>query len=181
MNKRPQLRQARRLVVKIGSALLTNDGRGLDEAALGQWVDQMAGLIADGVELVVVSSGAVAVGMSRLGWSRRPVRRVRKALANSLLTVGLWRHDPRIPRLVGFARCTGDGVFEATVWDVAVHPLYQGSGLGSQLMVYVLEALEAMGTERVSLFADPGVVNFYQRQGWELEPQQHRCAFWYAS
>ncbi len=72
MNKRPQLRQARRLVVKIGSALLTNDGRGLDEAALGQWVDQMAGLIADGVELVVVSSGAVAVGMSRLGWSRRP-------------------------------------------------------------------------------------------------------------
>ena len=91
------------------------------------------------------------------------------------------RHDPRIPRLVGFARCTGDGVFEATVWDVAVHPLYQGSGLGSQLMVYVLEALEAMGTERVSLFADPGVVNFYQRQGWELEPQQHRCAFWYAS
>ena len=115
------------------------------------------------------------------GWSRRPVRRVRKALANSLLKVGRWRHDPRIPRLVGFARCTGDGVFEATVWDVAVHPLYQGSGLGRQMMAYVLEALEQIGTERVSLFADPGVVSFYQRQGWALEPQQHRCAFWYAS
>ena len=119
--------------------------------------------------------------LEAVGWSRRPVRRVRKALANSLLKVGLWRHDPRIPRLVGFARCTGDGVFEATVWDVAVHPLYQGSGLGRQMMAYVLEALEQMGTERVSLFADPGVVSFYQRQGWELEPQQHRCAFWYAS
>ena len=119
--------------------------------------------------------------LEAVGWSRRPVRRVRKALSNSLLKVGLWRHDPRIPRLVGFARCTGDGVFEATVWDVAVHPLYQGSGLGRQMMAYVLEALERMGTERVSLFADPGVVSFYQRQGWELEPQQHRCAFWYAS
>ena len=119
--------------------------------------------------------------LEAVGWSRRPVRRVRKALANSLLKVGLWRHEPRIPRLVGFARCTGDGVFEATVWDVAVHPLYQGSGLGRQMMAYVLEALEQMGTERVSLFADPGVVSFYQRQGWELEPQQHRCAFWYAS
>ena len=49
------------------------------------------------------------------------------------------------------------------------------------MMVYVLDALREMGTERVSLFADPGVVSFYQRQGWELEPQQHRCAFWYAS
>ena len=119
--------------------------------------------------------------LEAVGWSDRPVRRVRKARANGLLKVGLWRHDPRIPRLVGFARCTGDGVFEATVWDVAVHPLYQGSGLGRQMMAYVLEALEQMGTERVSLFADPGVVSFYQRQGWELEPQQHRCAFWYAS
>ena len=45
-----------------------------------------------------------------VGWSRRPLRRVRKALENSLLVVGLWRHDPRLPRLVGFARCTGDGV-----------------------------------------------------------------------
>ena len=53
--------------------------------------------------------------LEAVGWSRRPVRRVRKALANSLLTVGLWRHDPRIPRLVGFARCTGDGVFELSL------------------------------------------------------------------
>lgn len=72
MTERAQLQQARRLVVKIGSALLTNDGEGLDVPALSRWVDQMAALMQAGVELVVVSSGAVAEGMSRLGWARRP-------------------------------------------------------------------------------------------------------------
>lgn len=72
MTKRVQLRQARRLVVKIGSALLTDDGRGLDVATLGLWVDQIAELVGEGVEVVVVSSGSVAEGMSRLGWTVRP-------------------------------------------------------------------------------------------------------------
>lgn len=72
MTQRIQLRQARRLVIKIGSALLTNDGRGLDVAALGLWVDQIAELVAAGVEVVIVSSGSVAEGMSRLGWKDRP-------------------------------------------------------------------------------------------------------------
>ena len=115
-----------------------------------------------------------------VGWSRRPLRRVRRALQNSLLLVGLWRHDPRLPKLVGFARCTGDGVVDATVWDVAVHPLYQGAGLGKQLMAYTLDLLREQQVQRVNLFADPGVVGFYQGQGWELEPRERRCAFWYA-
>ncbi len=119
--------------------------------------------------------------LASVGWSRRPVRRVRRALENSLLKVGLWRHDPKFPRLVGFARCTGDGVLEATVWDVAVHPLYQGTGLGKQLMNYILEELSKMGIEEVTLFADPGVVDFYLRQGWLLEPSGNRCAFWYST
>jgi glutamate 5-kinase len=72
MSERLQVRRARRLVIKIGSALLTNDGRGLDVPALAGWVDQIAGLIGEGVEVVVVSSGSVAEGMTRLGWSRRP-------------------------------------------------------------------------------------------------------------
>ncbi|MGL6251239.1 MAG: glutamate 5-kinase, partial [Billgrantia desiderata] len=57
---RDALRGARRVVVKIGSALLTNDGRGLDEAAIGGWVDQIAALHRQGLEVVLVSSGAVA-------------------------------------------------------------------------------------------------------------------------
>jgi ribosomal protein S18 acetylase RimI-like enzyme len=115
-----------------------------------------------------------------VGWSRRPLRRVRKALEFSLLQVGLWRHDQRMPKLVGFARCTGDGVVEATVWDVAVHPLYQRVGLGKQLMVFVLDQLKELELDRVTLFADPEVVGFYEDQGWELEPLQRRCAFWYS-
>ena len=63
---------ARRLVVKIGSSLLTNDGRGLDQAAIAAWADQIARLTLSGREVVLVSSGAIAEGMSRLGWARRP-------------------------------------------------------------------------------------------------------------
>lgn len=70
--ERDYLRDTRRWVVKIGSALLTADGRGLDEAAVAAWVVQIAGLRKAGVEVVLVSSGAVAAGISRLGWSRRP-------------------------------------------------------------------------------------------------------------
>ena len=71
------LRDARRIVVKVGSSLVTNEGRGLDEEAIAQWSQQLAALVrgdADGVrrEVVMVSSGAIAEGMKRLGWKTRP-------------------------------------------------------------------------------------------------------------
>ena len=65
--------QNKRWVVKIGSALLTNNGKGLDIKAIGNWVDQMALLRQQGLELVLVSSGAVAEGMCRLGLQHRPL------------------------------------------------------------------------------------------------------------
>jgi glutamate 5-kinase len=66
------IHKARRLVVKVGSALVTNSGLGLDHAALTGWAEQIARLRHDGREVVLVSSGAIAVGIQRLGWSRRP-------------------------------------------------------------------------------------------------------------
>ena len=70
------LRDARRIVVKVGSSLVTDEGRGLDEAAIGEWSRQLAALVrGDGVvkrEVVMVSSGAIAEGMKRLGWTTRP-------------------------------------------------------------------------------------------------------------
>jgi glutamate 5-kinase len=66
------LRDARRIVVKVGSSLVTNEGRGLDENAIGEWCRQMALLSAQGKEVVMVSSGAIAEGMKRLGWTTRP-------------------------------------------------------------------------------------------------------------
>jgi glutamate 5-kinase len=66
------LRDARRIVVKVGSSLVTNEGRGLDEQAIGEWCRQLAALVRDGREVIMVSSGAIAEGMKRLGWTTRP-------------------------------------------------------------------------------------------------------------
>jgi glutamate 5-kinase len=66
------LAKSRRVVVKIGSSLLTNAGAGLDRGAIADWVRQIAALRVRGVEVLVVSSGAIAEGMKRLGWSKRP-------------------------------------------------------------------------------------------------------------
>jgi len=69
---RTKLNSSKRWVIKIGSALLTNDGAGLDRQRMQNWVDQMSDLIADGVELCLVSSGAIAVGLQVLKLQQRP-------------------------------------------------------------------------------------------------------------
>ncbi|MFT7775089.1 glutamate 5-kinase [Roseateles sp.] len=66
------LSSARRIVVKVGSSLVTNEGRGVDAEAIANWSRQLAVLAAEGRELVMVSSGAIAEGMKRLGWATRP-------------------------------------------------------------------------------------------------------------
>ncbi|MFC4160631.1 glutamate 5-kinase [Chitinimonas lacunae] len=66
------LPSAHRIVVKVGSSLVTNDGRGLDHQALGRWAAEIAALARLGREVVLVSSGAIAEGVARLGWIKRP-------------------------------------------------------------------------------------------------------------
>jgi len=66
------LKNARRIVVKVGSSLVTNEGRGVDAEAISNWCRQLAALAQDGREVIMVSSGAIAEGMKRLGWSVRP-------------------------------------------------------------------------------------------------------------
>jgi glutamate 5-kinase len=65
--KKPQ-----RIVVKVGSSLVTNNGEGLDHSVIAIWAEQMAGILKDGHEVLMVSSGAIAEGMQRLGWTKRP-------------------------------------------------------------------------------------------------------------
>ncbi len=72
MPDRIKTSDCKRWVIKIGSSLLTNDGRGLALEAIDSWVDQMVELRRQGREVLLVSSGAVAEGMTRLGWSQRP-------------------------------------------------------------------------------------------------------------
>ena len=68
------LRHAKRVVVKVGSSLVTNEGKGLDEHAIAHWARQLATLVAEGREVIMVSSGAIAEGMKRLGWPKRPTQ-----------------------------------------------------------------------------------------------------------
>lgn len=72
MSYRAQLGRSKRWVVKVGSSLVTNDGRGLNHEIIASWVEQIALLRQSGAQVVLVSSGAVAEGMKRLGWKSRP-------------------------------------------------------------------------------------------------------------
>lgn len=68
------IQNAKRIVVKVGSSLVTNNGEGLDHAAIANWAEQVAGLQKSGCEVLMVSSGAIAEGMQRLAWTQRPLK-----------------------------------------------------------------------------------------------------------
>ena len=86
---RTKIRDARRLVVKVGSALVTNNGTGLDKQAMADWARQIAALRAGGRKIALVSSGAIAAGMQRLGWSKRPHEMHRLQAAAAVGQMGL--------------------------------------------------------------------------------------------
>lgn len=86
---RDRLASAKRLVVKVGSALVTNNGNGLDLAAIDSWARQIATLRQQSREVILVSSGAVACGVQRLGWGRRPKNVHEKQAAAAVGQAGL--------------------------------------------------------------------------------------------
>ncbi len=92
MKARSALSDSQRWVIKIGSALLTNDGKGLDTAAINSWAEQIARLKEQGKEILLVSSGAVAEGMARLGWKQRPKALHELQAAAAVGQMGLVQH-----------------------------------------------------------------------------------------
>jgi ribosomal protein S18 acetylase RimI-like enzyme len=91
------------------------------------------------------------------------------AIANSKPVVTVWardRGDSTQPRLIGFARATSDGIYRATIWDVAIHPDYQGAGLGRKLVETVLMHPHVNRVERVYLMTTHQQP-FYERIGFE--------------
>ncbi|MEM8637757.1 MAG: GNAT family N-acetyltransferase [Cyanobacteria bacterium P01_G01_bin.54] len=114
-----------------------------------------------------------------VGWSRRPIRKVRKAIQHSFLVVSMWEEKRNKRRLMGFARATSDHAFNATIWDVVVHPSLQNRGLGKALMKYTIKQLRSADISNITLFADPHVVDFYQRLGFILDPEGIKGMFWY--
>lgn len=91
MNTRQKIGSSFRWVIKIGSALLTNEGRGLDKVSIKQWVTQMATLRKRGVEVVLVSSGSIAEGMKRLQWPTRPIELHKLQAAAAVGQMGMIR------------------------------------------------------------------------------------------
>jgi aralkylamine N-acetyltransferase len=114
-----------------------------------------------------------------VGWSRRPIRKVRIAIEHSFIVVTMWHKKGDFKRLIGFARATSDHAFNATVWDVVVHPEYQGKGLGKELMREVIHLLRKEDISNISLFADGHVVTFYQQLGFSPDPEGIKGMFWY--
>ncbi len=114
-----------------------------------------------------------------VGWSRRPLRKVKKALQYSFLVTSMWEVKGNRKRLIGFARATSDHAFNATIWDVVVHPDFQSKGLGKALMKYTIKKLRREDISNITLFADPQVVDFYRRLGFILDPEGIKGMFWY--
>ncbi len=114
-----------------------------------------------------------------VGWARRPLRKVKKALENSYLVASIWESRGAKSYLVGFARATSDHSFNATIWDVVIHPRFQSKGLGKAFMRYIINKLRANDISNVTLFADPQVVEFYSRLGFIPDPEGIKGMFWY--
>lgn len=89
MNRTTYSKEAKRWVIKIGSALLTKDGKGLDYAAMANWTEQISNLRQHNIEVILVSSGSVAEGMSRMGWTSRPNNLAKLQAAAAIGQTGL--------------------------------------------------------------------------------------------
>jgi ribosomal protein S18 acetylase RimI-like enzyme len=116
---------------------------------------------------------------SSVGWSRRPIRKVKKALQNSFLVVSMWEQKGKRERLIGFSRATSDHAFNATIWDVVIRPSFQGKGLGKALMRYTIKRLRSEDISNITLFADPHVIDFYRSLGFSADPEGIKGMFWY--
>ncbi|WOK92962.1 hypothetical protein Cni_G01654 [Canna indica] len=117
--------------------------------------------------------GALNDVFARVGFPRRDPDRIRRALEHAGGAV-VWVEDGKggseEGKPVAFARATGDGVFNAVVWDVVVEPSLQGIGLGKAVMERLVADLRAKGVSNIALYAEPRVVGFYRPLGFAADP-----------
>lgn len=114
-----------------------------------------------------------------VGWVRRPLKKVKIAIENSFLIISLSYQDKKEKRLIAFARATSDNTFNATIWDVVVHPEFQRKGIGKILIQEVIKNLRYSDINTITLFADPQVLKFYTNLGFISDPDGVKGMFWY--
>ncbi|KAK6921844.1 GNAT domain [Dillenia turbinata] len=103
-----------------------------------------------------------------VGFPRRDPDKIRLALENT--DTLLWVEDEKTKRPVAFARATGDGVFNAIIWDVVVDPSFQGIGLGKAVMERLVTELLRKGITNIALYSEPRVLGFYRPLGFVADP-----------
>ncbi|KAL2484732.1 Acyl-CoA N-acyltransferases (NAT) superfamily protein [Abeliophyllum distichum] len=103
-----------------------------------------------------------------VGFPRRDTGKIRVALENT--DALLWVEYEKTKRLVAFARATGDGVFNAIIWDVIVDPSFQGIGLGKAVMERLITALLEKGITNIVLYSEARVMGFYRPMGFVADP-----------
>ncbi|XP_059655608.1 GCN5-related N-acetyltransferase 1, chloroplastic [Cornus florida] len=103
-----------------------------------------------------------------VGFPKRDPDKIRVALENT--DSMLWVEYEKTGRPVAFARATGDGVFNAIIWDVVVDPSFQGIGLGKAVMERLLEELLRKGVTNIALYSEPRVLGFYRPLGFVADP-----------
>lgn len=103
-----------------------------------------------------------------VGFPRRDTDKIRVALENT--DALLWIEYEKTNRPVAFARATGDGVFNAIVWDVVVDPSFQGIGLGKAVMERLVNVLLEKGITNIALYSEPRVLGFYRPLGFVADP-----------
>lgn len=114
-----------------------------------------------------------------VGWVRRPLKKVKTAIDHSFITICLFYKHNHNKILIGFARATSDTVFNATIWDVVIHPDFQGKGLGKALIDQIILQLRYADISTITLFADPQVISFYRNIGFITDPDGVKGMFWY--
>lgn len=100
-----------------------------------------------------------------VGWKLRSFDDIRNSLERSILVVSAWDND----KLIGIGRATGDGIFTATVWDLAVRPEYQRNGVGRKIINSMLTKLDACGIPLITLYTDCSNKNFYSKLGFGIQ------------
>nr|YP_010336306.1 GCN5-like N-acetyltransferase [Goniotrichopsis reniformis]UNJ14712.1 GCN5-like N-acetyltransferase [Goniotrichopsis reniformis] len=116
---------------------------------------------------------------SLVGWGKRPPKKVKCAMNNSIINLTLYSDYNSKYKLIGFVRAISDQAFNATIWDMVIHPDYQSQGLGTLLMKKIIQELRYLEIDTITLFADSKSIKFYNKLGFITDPYNIKGMFWY--